>query len=84
MSAEETEKRAMDPKHIGGALAGVGLLLASASGYLYVSTPEGQKCAVELADAKARLELVGEAKDACKEALKDCAHMESEHAEESP
>lgn len=62
----------MESKHVTAGLAAIGVIAMSASGYLYVSTPEAQQCAVELADAKARLELVTEAKNTCKSALEKC------------
>lgn len=62
-----------DPKIILYGLAAVGLLAGTFAGYVKVTTPEAAQCAVDLADAKARLELLTEAKDACKTALSVCA-----------
>jgi hypothetical protein len=50
----------------------LGLLAGAAGGYVNITTPEAAQCAVDLADARARLELLTEAKDACKEALGVC------------
>lgn len=50
-------------------LAGLALMVLIGMGYLTVTTPEAQQCQVDLADAKARLELLTEAKEACKAAL---------------
>lgn len=62
-----------DPKMLLYGLAAVGVLAGSFAGYVKVTTPEAAQCAVDLADAKARLELLNEAKDACKTALSICA-----------
>jgi hypothetical protein len=47
-------------------------LALAAAGYLQITTPEAAKCKVDLADARARLDLLIEAKDACKVALEVC------------
>lgn len=47
----------------------LGVLGAALAGWVTITTPEAQACQIELADAKARLELLTEAKDACKDAL---------------
>lgn len=62
----------IDMKTIGAGLAALGIGAGVMAGYFQITTPEAQKCAVELADAKARLELLIEAKDACKTALTAC------------
>ena len=62
----------LDAKYIGGGLAAIGMLAAASAGYLTITTPEAQECAIELADAKARLELGNEIKAACKTALESC------------
>lgn len=62
----------LDSKYIGGGLAAIGILAAASAGYLTITTPEAQECAIDLADAKARLELGEEIKDTCKIALKSC------------
>lgn len=62
------------------AIAGVGVLGVigmAALGYVSITTPEAQQCAVDLADAKARLELHEEIMQACKTALDECAEMEA-------
>jgi len=59
----------LDPKHIGAGLAAVGVIAMALAGYVTITTPEAQQCQIQLADAKARLELLTEAKDACKDAL---------------
>lgn len=62
----------IDSKHISAGLAAIGLAALAATGYVNITTPEAQQCAVDLADAKARLELLTEATDACKDALEVC------------
>jgi hypothetical protein len=62
----------LDPKHVGAGLAALGVLAMAMAGYVTITTPEAQQCQIELADAKARLELLTEAKDACKDALNMC------------
>jgi hypothetical protein len=61
-----------DPRLIGAGLATIGLLAGAAGGYVRITTPEAAQCAVDLADAKARLELLAEVKDSCKTALAAC------------
>jgi len=61
------------------AIAGLGvlgILGLAAFGYVNITTPEAQQCAVDLADAKARLELHAEIMAACKTALEECADVE--------
>jgi hypothetical protein len=77
---EEEAMPQVDSKYVGGGLAAIGMLFFAATGYLTITTPEAQQCAVDLAAAEARLELIEEAKqsledakDACKDALKSCA-----------
>ena len=56
-------------------LAGLGFLGvmgAAAAGWVTIDTPEGKQCAIDLADASARLELYVEVADACKPALEAC------------
>lgn len=63
----------LDTKTIGGSIAaGALLLIGTASGYLYVSTPAAQKCEVELRECEVRNEYLNKAKDACKGALATC------------
>lgn len=69
----------IDSKTMSAGLAAVGVLALAATGYVNITTPEAQQCAVDLAAAQARLELIEEAneslKDAassCKDALKSC------------
>lgn len=66
-----------DPRLIGTGLCVLGVLAGAVGGYVRITTPEAAQCAVDLADAKARLELLTEAKDACKTALTVC--MPKEH-----
>lgn len=66
----------IDQKAIAGVLAAIALLVGSASGYLYVSTPAAQQCEIDLREAQVRLELLMEAKDACKAALETCSAEE--------
>lgn len=68
----------LDPRHIGAGLAAIGVLALAASGYVHITTPEAAQCAVDLADAKARLEVLTEVKDSCKVALEHCrSHKEN-------
>jgi predicted aconitase len=70
---DQPEESKMDAsKYVSAGLAAIGAIALAASGYLTVTTPEAQECAVQLADHKARLELLTEAKDACKVALSSC------------
>jgi hypothetical protein len=71
-------KSDLDPKHIGVGLAALGVVALALVGYVKITTPEAQQCQIELADAKARLELLTEAKDACKDALHVCARPEED------
>ncbi len=66
-----------DIKHVGAGLAAIGVLGAAMTGYVRITTPEAAQCAVDLADAKARLELLAEVKDSCKDALKACNPKET-------
>jgi len=59
----------LDPKTIGAGLTAIGIIALAFAGYVKITTPEAQQCQIELAGAKARLELLTEAKDACKDAL---------------
>lgn len=63
----------VDPKHVGAGLAALGIAALAVSGYLKITTPEAAQCAVDLADARARLETLVEVKDSCKVALEACA-----------
>jgi len=58
-------------------LGALGILALAALGYVSITTPEAQQCAVDLADAKARLEMHAEIMKACKTALDECAEMET-------
>lgn len=64
-----------DPKYMAAGLGLLGVLGLGAIGYVKITTPEAAQCAVDLADAKARLELLTEAKDACKTALTACVQQ---------
>ena len=59
-------------KQLLSALGVLGVIGAAAAGYVSINTPEGAQCAVDLADASARLELYTEAANACKPALEAC------------
>lgn len=61
-----------DPRYVGAGLAALGVVAMTLAGYVTITTPQAQQCAIDLADARARLELLTEAKDACKEALQVC------------
>lgn len=66
-----------DPRLIGAGLAAIGIMAGAAGGYVRITTPEAAQCAVDLADAKARLELLVEVKESCKSALEACASKET-------
>jgi hypothetical protein len=61
-----------ESKHISAGFAAIGILALAASGYIHITTPEAAKCAVDLADASARLEVLTEVKDSCRTALEHC------------
>jgi hypothetical protein len=61
------------PQQIGAILAAIGIFLSSLSGIIVWTTPQEQQCGLDLADARARLELYAEVKNACKTALDSCA-----------
>lgn len=63
----------VDSKLVAYGLAAIGLLASSMGGYVYITTPEAQRCEVELSAAKVRIEMLTEVKDQCKEALQTCA-----------
>jgi hypothetical protein len=63
----------LDPKALAAVVAALGVGASAMAGYVTLTTPEAQACAVALADARARLELHVEARDACKVALEACA-----------
>lgn len=70
-------------RKISAGIAAIGLLAMSLAGYVSFTTPGQQACEaelaktkVELAVANTRLELLTEAKDACKDALKAYAPKE--------
>lgn len=67
-----TEALKLAPKQVGAGLAALGAMAMAASGALYISTPEAQECAVELARAEVRLELHADAMDLCEVALSSC------------
>ena len=56
-------------KNIAAGLGVLGVLAMAVVGAVKIVTPGEYQCAVDLADSKARLELLTEAKDACKAAL---------------
>ena len=69
-------KATLDPKYIAAGLTALGMIAMGLVGMVTITTPEAQQCHadlasanVQLADAKARLELLTEAKEACKDAL---------------
>lgn len=65
-----------DSKYIGTGLAALGVVALAAAGYLKIQTPEAAQCAVDLAAANTRLELLSEVKDQCKVALQTCISTE--------
>lgn len=67
---------ALDSRYISAGLAAIGVLSLAATGFVNIVTPAEQECQQELSDVRvekadcaARLELLTEAKDACKDAL---------------
>lgn len=61
-----------DPKTIALLAGAAAILVGAVAGVVKITTPEASECAVDLADARARVELLTEAKDACKAALSAC------------
>jgi hypothetical protein len=66
----------LDHRYLSAGLAAIGVLALAAAGVVTITTPGEQECQqelsdtrVEYADCSARLELLAEAKDACKGAL---------------
>ena len=59
----------LDSRYLSAAIGAIGVLALAAAGYLQITTPEAAQCTVDLADARARLEMLGEVKQACKTAL---------------
>lgn len=79
MPKPEPSVVSLDPKTIAALLGALGILALAAAGAVVITTPGEQECAIELsdkkaelADARARLELLTEVKDACKDALRVC------------
>ena len=77
VAVAESSKLPLDSKYISAGLAAMGVVALAAAGFVTISTPAEAECQKELtetkvkfADASARLELLTEAKDACKDALK--------------
>jgi hypothetical protein len=63
-------------KYVGPAMTAFGVLAMAAAGFVTISTPGEQECQQELTEVKitagscqTRVELLTEAKDACKDAL---------------
>lgn len=72
----EAPKLTLDSKYLGAGLAAIGVVALAAAGFVTITTPGEEECnanlteaRVDLADKSARLELLTEAKDACKTAL---------------
>ena len=63
----------LDPKYLGAGLAAVGMLALAAAGYVQFITPTELECREKLSASEVRVELLTEAKDACKVALDTCA-----------
>ena len=67
---------AMDNKVMAG-IGALGVLALALAGVVTVTTPEEKQCQIDLADASARLELLTEAKEACKAALDSLIRVDS-------
>jgi predicted aconitase len=63
----------LDPKYMGAGLAAIGALALAAAGYVQFITPTELECREKLSAAEVRVELLTEAKDACKVALDACS-----------
>lgn len=61
--------RDLDMRFVGGGLAALGALAATAFGYLQISTPECNQCNIDLAVCEERSKALTKAKDECKAAL---------------
>lgn len=66
---------AMDNKVMAG-IGALGVIALALAGVVTVTTPEERQCQIDLADKSARLELLEEAKDACKSALDSMTRVE--------
>jgi hypothetical protein len=74
--AEKPRGLVIDSRYISAGLAAVGVMALAAAGFVTITTPGEQECQTDLTDEKvkyadcsARIELLTEAKDACKDAL---------------
>ena len=83
MPEDSPGKFILDSKYLGAGLAGIGVIALAAAGFVTITTPAEQECQSELTEVKvqlagveARLELLEEAKDACKDALEFITHPE--------
>jgi len=72
----DSSKLVINSQYLSAGLAAIGVVALAAAGFVTITTPGEQECAseltetrVQLAGASARLELLTEAKDACKTAL---------------
>jgi hypothetical protein len=70
-------KLTLDSKYVSAGLAAIGVVALAAAGFVNITTPGEEECREELTDVKVeaascntRVELLSEAKDACKDALK--------------
>jgi hypothetical protein len=68
---------AIDNRYISAGLAALGVLALAVSGFISFTTPGEEECREELTEVKVkaascttRVELLSEAKDACKDALR--------------
>lgn len=72
----EGSKMTLDSKYISAGLAAIGVVALAAAGFVNITTPGEEQCQQELTEEKVkaasldtRVELLTEAKDACKGAL---------------
>ena len=70
-------KLTLDSKYVSAGLAAIGVIALAAAGAINITTPGEEECREELTEVKVsaasletRVELLTEAKDACKDALK--------------
>jgi hypothetical protein len=77
MAEEEKSKSSFDSKYVSAGIAALGVLALAAAGFVSITTPGEEECREELTEFKVsaascttRVELLTEAKDACKDALK--------------
>lgn len=80
---ENNPQSYLGSKYISAGLAGIGVLALAVAGMVRITTPGEEECReeltevkVDLASCETRVELLTEAKDACKDALETLTENE--------